>query len=323
MALIIPSLLIAFLFKSYLKLTVWRNHWTARKTSSSRVASGDVELQLTFTSCVSENLTALLVFWEFRALGIQSLFISSRFVFDPKRPVWLEMNAWSLLLGLVLIFCGICVACRDNSQCVNGICCSGYCFWDVQCPRLCSEDADCSGGEECIDSLCGRPTQPTKTTFYSLTDIVSTEKPYTPPYVSNSYNNKNNQNCVSDGNCVGSEACQEGKCVLVDNLESTGKRKGNRGLIITIIVFGVVATIISILYFLRERKVKRQLLLPRGGRRVVNTEGAKTNGASHRAEINTATAACNSAAVIEIEGITATQQPLFPPSCSLRDIRRT
>lgn len=226
------------------------------------------------------------------------------------------MNAWSLMLGLVVIFryiCGVCGACRDDSECVNGICCSGYCFWDVQCPRLCARDADCSRGEECKDLLCGRQTQPSKVTFYSLTDIISTEKPYTPPFVSNSYNNKNNNNCVSDGNCEESEACQEGKCVLVDNLESTGKRKGNRGLIITIIVFGVVATVISILYFLRERKVKQHVLVPRSNRRAVNGEGTRINGTSNRAEIDTPTAACNGAALIEIERVSYTQRSNVPP----------
>lgn len=237
------------------------------------------------------------------------------------------MNTWSLSLGLALICgytCSVCSGewCHDHTQCVNGKCCGGYCFWHTNSNCPCSKDTDCSSGEECfIPGLFCRPTQLPKFTFHSRIDATSTKKPYTTPTA----NNNNNNNCVWDSDCKGSAVCQEEKCVYdhrSTNTETT--RKGNRSVVITIIVFGVVATVISILYFLREKTRKRPVLLPQSNRTGITREAAMTIGTTHHGLETTqltTRAACNGAA-IDVEAVSSTMRPNAPPSYSSLEFER-
>ena len=171
------------------------------------------------------------------------------------------MSIWSLLVSLVLICCIGSVhsqSCFRNSDCVSGICCGRRSRVDRTCSSReascpCHFDNDCKLGERCDWSgVCEKrnvryfPTYKAYTlNIPNIPTIDPFDFPTFDPYP---------DDCVLDSDCIGSKICKDGQCRHSSGTSSRGLLSGSK--LMGIVLFAIVATIISCFYYACKRTRK-------------------------------------------------------------------
>ena len=159
------------------------------------------------------------------------------------------MSIWSLLVSLAWICCIGSVhsqSCFRDSDCDSGICCLGgrtCSLRGASCP--CQIDSDCTSGERCdwLRNVCEKRIRPVP--------YFPTYKPYTFNIPTINIHTFDPYDCVLDSDCYGSRICKDGQCrrSSSSSLLSGGKLMG-------IVLSGIVATIISCVYYVCKRTRK-------------------------------------------------------------------
>ena len=222
------------------------------------------------------------------------------------------MRTWSLSLGLALICCTASVqaqSCFRDIDCTSGKCCPGGTCARWRCP--CQSNDDCEFGEQCstVLGVCykTRPSFTVPPTIYIPTWDPITYNPVT-------FNPVNH--CVWDNECSASETCEDGQCVYNYNQGSSGGFSWSGSKIVGIVLFVVVATIISCMYHLCKRARKPPNLPSRN----VNLNSPPTGvvrveGNDH--EMQSGSAAATNSTVVEVENDAPLPPDAPPPYHSL------
>ena len=236
-----------------------------------------------------------------------------------------SMYNWSLWLSLAVI-CYSSVqsqSCYRGSQCNSGKCCRGTrkCAKEFSSRCECQYNFDCKTNEECRDGFCLPPLR---------TFNFPTFRPYTfkPP---------TGDDCFSDSDCSGSRTCVGGRCwyysdkcvwdsdCTTNNCED-GKcveyNSGNGGAfswsgsrVLGIVLFVVVASIVSCLYHVCKRSRRQAMPAVRNGNVSAPPTGITVRTNEH--ELRPETAATNALAV-EVEDDCPLPPNAPPPYNSLQ-----